>query len=87
MKIKNSIFPRKYTKYGKNVGEQYCSPSEDLLTYFRPFFVLTRSPRLIRKNVKNGKIPFCTKSMRDTKKMLRKKFVHFKKIYRFAYDS
>ena len=30
MKIKNSIFPPKYTRYGKNVMNQNCSPPEDL---------------------------------------------------------
>ena len=39
-----------------------------------------------KKRHQKWKIPFCTISMRDTKKMLNNKIVRFKKIYKLALD-
>ena len=51
IKIKNSIFPSKYTRYGKNDRKQNCSSPEDIQICFRSFFDRRRSFALIAKNV------------------------------------
>ena len=38
MKIKDSIFPTKYTKYEKNIGEQNCLFQKDLQLLSRTVF-------------------------------------------------
>ena len=38
LKIKKSIFPPKYTEYGKNVMKQNCLFQIDLQIYWCPFF-------------------------------------------------
>ena len=132
VKIKNSIFPPKYTIYGRNVEKQNSFFQRDLQISWRPFFyrsyisclsmntvikykhfwflknlyesrkkfswqnyssqedspihfraLFNRTPsfRSNWKNfIKNKTIQFCTKSLRDTKKMSRKKNCFFKFI-------
>ena len=85
LEIKSSIFPPKYARYGQNLKKQNCSSQEDIKFCSRLFFDRTRSFCIDRReSYLKWKIPFCTKSMRDMKKLLRNKILCFKNIYNYA---
>ena len=87
LKIKNSIFSPKYTRYGKNVKKQIFLSQDDIQIYFGSFFDRTCGFRCnCKKRYKKRKISFCTKYMRGLKKILRNKIVCFIKIYKFPFD-
>ena len=69
----------------KKCSQQNCSSREYMQIYLRSFFDRTRSFRINRKKLyPNWKIPFCSKSMRDTKKKLGTKIVRLEKNYEFT---
>ena len=77
LKIKNSIFQSKYTRYGKNFKKQNCVFKIDRQIYFRSIFDRTRFFLFnSKKRYDKWKIPSCSKSMWDTKKMLENEIVH-----------
>ena len=64
-----------------------CLSQENIQIYSRPFFDRRRSFRFDRKNViKNEKLSFAPKSMRDKKKMFVNKIVRLKNIYKLTID-
>ena len=67
MKIKNSIFPRKYTRYGKNFKIQNCLFQKDLQqTIFHRSYIFCL---LIKNTVKKIKNLFLTKLRRIRKNL------------------
>ena len=89
MIIKNSTFPPKYTRYGKNIRKQNCSFQKDLqirswrIFHKSYFFLFIHQKRFYE----NQKIQFSRQNIRDTRKMLRNEIVHFKNIYKLALDN
>ena len=77
LKIKKTIRESIYRQNG--------SSQEDIQIYFRTLFDRTGSFRFnCKKRYQKWIILFCTKSMRDTKKMIGKKIVRLKNIYKLA---
>ena len=65
--------------------EKNCSSQEDIQIYCRPFFDQTFSFRFNhKKRYQKWKIPFCTKSMPDTKKTFVQKKKNILKIIDFG---
>ena len=66
---------------------QNCLPQEDIQIHSRSFSVRTCNFRFYRKKrYRKWKIPFCTKSIRNTKKILGNKIIHLKEFYDFVVD-
>ena len=86
-KNKKFNFSIKVYKMQKKCWRQNCWFQDDIQIHFEPFFDLTRSFHFNRKKrYQKWKIPFCTKSMWDTKKMIGNKIIRFRKIYKFSID-
>ena len=67
---------------------QNCSSQEDIKIYPGVLFDQIRCFRFnYEKRYQKWKILFCTKSMRDTKKILGEKIVRFTKIYKFGLEN
>ena len=87
LKIVTFGFQTKLYEIRKKCWEKNCSSQWDIQIYFRALFYLTRNFCYnCKKCYQKWKILFCIKSVRDTKKMLRKKIICYKKIYKWACD-
>ena len=85
LKIKTVSY-KKTIRYEKNFRHN-CSSQEDIQIYFRILFDRRCSFRLnCKKRYEKWRILFCTKFMRDAKKMSGKKIVRFKKMCKSASD-
>ena len=70
VKIKNSIFPPKYTRYDINVGKQNSLFQRDLQILWEPFSYKNYIFCLFIKNVIKKKPLISKITIQDTKKML-----------------
>ena len=70
LKIKTFGFQKNYTRYERNVGDKTVHLKK-IYEFASDHFLIRSNFRLNRrKRYQKFKNPFCTKSMRDTQKML-----------------
>ena len=85
IKNKNFWFTKKLYGIRKKCWGQICSSQEDIQIFSGLFLNRTRSCRFnCNKRYQNWKIPLCTKSMQDTKKMLESEIFRCKNTHKLV---